>query len=77
MSSNGKSAKNIAKNIEPFDLGWERDVPTTAQDVESLWKARRLKPMSPTGYQEWADLIFRDRPRTRSRNTDSDETFEL
>lgn len=70
MSSNEKKA-------EPFDLAWERDVPTTAADVEALWKARRLKPMAADEYQHWVDLIFAGRPRTRSRNSAEDEPFEL
>jgi len=70
MSSNEKDA-------EPFDLAWERDVPTTAADVEALWRARRLKPMAPDEYQHWCDLVFANHPRTRTRNTEDDEPFEL
>lgn len=70
MSSNENDA-------EPFDLAWERDLATTPGDVEALWRARRLRPMEADEYQQWVDLIFADRPRTRTRNTADDEPFEL
>ncbi len=61
-----------------WDVDFARDVPTTPADVEALWKARELRPLSFDEYVAWVTSIVGDRPRRSVRlNPDADEPFEL
>jgi hypothetical protein len=70
-----KSAAAI--EVDWFDLDLERDMPTTAEDVAALDRARLLQPLPPGDYQRWIDLIEAHHPLPSRNNTDADEPFEL
>jgi hypothetical protein len=63
---------------DPWDVDFARDVPTTAADVEALWKARQLRPLTFEQYVSWVTAIIGNkRPPSRETNSDSDKPFEL
>lgn len=66
------------KNVE-LDVDFERDVPTTPEDIEALWRARRsMRPLSTAAYLEWITVMSEGYVREPWRdNTDDDEPFEL
>lgn len=60
------------------ELDLERDMPTTAVDVEALERARQLEPLSPETYLRWVELLAQHHPSpSRELNSDSDEPFTL
>ena len=59
------------------ELDLERDMPTTAEDIAALERARTLHPLPPGEYQRWVDLIEAHHPPERRDNTDEDQPFEL
>ncbi|MEA2462289.1 MAG: hypothetical protein QOJ98_36 [Acidobacteriota bacterium] len=63
---------------DPWDVDFARDVPTTADDVEALWNARKLRPLTFQQYVAWAtSIIGNKRPPSSETNSDSDKPFEL
>ncbi|HEX8619888.1 MAG TPA: hypothetical protein VF911_20070 [Thermoanaerobaculia bacterium] len=63
---------------DAWDVDFGRDVPTTAADVEALWQARQLRPLTFEQYVAWVTSIVGKRlPPSRETNSDSDEPFEL
>jgi hypothetical protein len=60
---------------ENSDVAFERDVPTTAADLEALARARNLRPLTTEDYLEWLSVMRVS--HVRRINSDSDEPFEL
>lgn len=58
------------------DVDFERDLPTTAEDIEALERAREQKPLATDAYLRWISQMPKT-PRPRGFNTDDDEPFEL
>lgn len=64
-----------SKKTAGSDVDFARDVPTTAEDIEALWRARQLPPLTDEQYLEWVALVGGHRlPRG---NSVTDEPFEL
>lgn len=62
---------------ETLDVDFERDLPTTAADLEALARERELRPLTTIDYLQWLtelSVVSRFEPRL---NTPSDEPFEL
>jgi hypothetical protein len=60
-----------------LDVDFERDLPTTAADLEALARARNLRPLATDKYLEWLTLMAATTEPVRRLNTDEDEPFEL
>ena len=60
-----------------LDVDFERDLPTTAADIEALERARRHPQLATDEYLKWLSLMTTG-PRPGPRlNTDDDAPFEL
>jgi hypothetical protein len=60
-----------------LDVDFERDLPTTAADLEALARARNLPPLATDAYLDWLTLMAATTAPIRRLNTDADEPFEL
>jgi hypothetical protein len=60
-----------------LDVDFERDLPTTAEDVEALARARQHRPLPTDVYLKWLTQMSEGPRSTPRLNTDSDEPFEL
>lgn len=60
-----------------LDVDFERDLPTTAADLEALARARNLRPLATDAYLDWLTLMAATTKPIRRLNTDEDEPFEL
>lgn len=61
----------------PIDVDFERDVPTTTEDIAALERARDLKPLPTEAYLEWLSRMPKTPARPHDLNTDDDEPFTL
>ena len=59
------------------DVDFERDVPTTNEDIAALERARDLKPLPTEAYLEWLSRMPKTVVRPWGLNTDEDEPFTL
>ena len=64
------------KPVEPLDE-FERDVPTTPEDNELLWRVRELNSMNSADYLAFLLAVTKDLPPSRETNRDTDEPFSL
>ncbi|HKO55186.1 MAG TPA: hypothetical protein VJ276_04865 [Thermoanaerobaculia bacterium] len=64
-----------SKAIE-LDVDFERDVPTTPADIEALWRARQLTPLSDASYLDWLTWLTKQHPAS-DHITPWPEPFEL
>lgn len=62
--------------VDPWDVDFARDVPTTPADVEALWNARQLRPLTFDEYVACVTAIVGPSRHPRL-NADADEPFEL
>ena len=60
-----------------LDVDFERDLPTTAADIEALARARNLPPLPAQAYLDWLTLMSKASESDRRLNTDHDEPFQL
>lgn len=58
------------------DLDFDRDLPTTAADIEALDRARNLAKLPDDVYLEWLELMSRNAP-PRERDEFPSEPFVL
>ncbi|HEY0140144.1 MAG TPA: hypothetical protein VGF48_04555 [Thermoanaerobaculia bacterium] len=65
-----------SKPTATADLDFDRDLPTTAADVEALERARDLKKLPDEVYLEWLELLSRVAP-PREPGKYPDEPFTL
>ncbi|HWW60729.1 MAG TPA: hypothetical protein VN181_05115 [Thermoanaerobaculia bacterium] len=61
---------------DPYAVDFERDMPTTTEDITALERARNLTPLSPGQYQQWVDLIAKHHG-VREDRCPFDTPFEL
>jgi hypothetical protein len=66
----------MPSNATSPDVDFVRDVPTTAEDVAALERARVMPPMSSAEYFAWLELMSTGRPRER-RLVYASEPFTL
>ena len=64
------------KRVEPLDT-FEQDVPTTAEDIAALERARELNRMGPHEYLAFLLAFSEQHPPTRETNSEDDEPFTL
>ena len=60
-----------------LDVDFERDMPTTAADLEALARARHHRPLANEAYLDWLTLMSATSKPAHRLNTDDDEPFEL
>lgn len=60
-----------------LDVDFERDMPTTAADLEALARARNLRPLTTEAYLDWLTLMSATSKPVHRLNTNDDEPFEL
>lgn len=65
-------SKNILDGVD-----FERDVVTTPEASDFLWKVRELNRMTAEEYHQFLEQFTRDLPPDRSTNAPADEPFEL
>lgn len=59
------------------DLDFDRDLPTTAADVEALDRARNLRKLPDEVYLEWLELLSRNAPPRERDDAFPSEPFVL
>jgi hypothetical protein len=66
------ASKGILSGVD-----FDRDLPTTREDVDQLWRVRDLNRLTSDQYRAFLEVVTRDAPPSRETNTDSDEPFSL
>jgi hypothetical protein len=66
------ASKGILSGVD-----FDRDLPTTSEDVDQLWRVRDFNRLTPDQYRAFLEVVTRDAPPSRETNTDSDEPFSL
>lgn len=64
------------KPVEPLD-DFERDVPTTAEDIAALERVRELNAMDPHEYLAFLNTFLPKHPPGSETNSEDDEPFTL